>query len=70
MAVLGMPSGPCRRPLGKLTRKGLEKILSAARKVHADAPGLYHPLERFFDVNVEERLNTPRFWEGLCYEDY
>jgi 4-hydroxy-tetrahydrodipicolinate synthase len=70
MAVLGMPSGPCRRPLGKLTRKGLEKILSAARKVHADAPGLYRPLERFFDVNVEERLNTPRFWEGLCYEDY
>jgi 4-hydroxy-tetrahydrodipicolinate synthase len=70
MAVLGMPSGPCRRPLGKLTRNGLEKILSAARKVHTDAPELYHPLERFFGVNVAERLNTPSFWEGLCYEVY
>jgi len=70
MTVLGMPAGPCRRPLGKLTRNGLEKILSAARQVHADAPELFRPLERFFGVDVAERLYTPMYWEGLCYEDY
>lgn len=32
MNVLGMPSGPCRQPLGKMTRNGLEIVLSNARK--------------------------------------
>jgi 4-hydroxy-tetrahydrodipicolinate synthase len=27
MTILGMPSGSCRKPLGKLTKNGLEKIL-------------------------------------------
>ena len=34
MNILGMPSGPCRQPLGKMTRNGLEVVLGAARKVY------------------------------------
>jgi 4-hydroxy-tetrahydrodipicolinate synthase len=33
MALLGMPSGPCRRPLGRMTRNGLDVVLSVARQV-------------------------------------
>src|SRR4030065_2736253 len=33
MNILGMPSGPCRQPLGKMTRNGLEAVFTAARKV-------------------------------------
>lgn len=70
MAVLGMPSGLCRRPLGKLTRNGLEKILNAARNVQTNTPEIFQPVTDFFGINVAERLNTPACWEGLYYEDY
>ncbi|MFH1006721.1 MAG: 4-hydroxy-tetrahydrodipicolinate synthase, partial [Candidatus Latescibacterota bacterium] len=33
MNILGMPSGPCRPPLGKLTRRGLDVVLGVARTV-------------------------------------
>ena len=32
MNVLGMPSGPCRQPLGKMTRAGLEVVLQTFGK--------------------------------------
>ena len=70
MNVLGMPSGHCRPPVGKMTRKGLEKVLETARRVQADSPEVFKPLADFFGVNVEERLNTPSNWDGLCYESY
>lgn len=70
MRVLGMPSGPCRRPLGLMTKKGLDAVLDAARKVAAESPWVFAPLESHFGVNVEDRLNDPKSWEGLAYEDY
>ena len=70
MAILGMPSGGCRKPLGKMTPKGLEKILSAARAVQKANPELLKPAADFFGVNVDERLNTPVYWKGLAYESY
>jgi len=70
MAILGMPSGGCRRPLGKMTQKGLEKILSAARTVQKANPELLKPVADFFGVNVEERLNTPVYWKDLAYDNY
>jgi 4-hydroxy-tetrahydrodipicolinate synthase len=70
MAVLGMPAGHCRQPLGKLTRNGLDQILAAARKVRNNAPELFQPLADFFGVDVEERLNTPVYWKGLNYDTY
>ncbi|MDX9785539.1 MAG: 4-hydroxy-tetrahydrodipicolinate synthase [Desulfobacterales bacterium] len=70
MAILGLPAGFCRPPLGKLSQNGLETVLAAARKVLATAPELFEPVAAFFKVNVEERLDTPKFREGLYYETY
>ncbi len=67
MNVLGMPSGPCRRPLGKLTRNGLEVVLASARKVYEHNPEVLQPIEDFFDVDLSERLYNERFWQGLYY---
>lgn len=70
MAVLGMPAGKCRAPIGAMTRSGLEKVLETARSVQAKSPELFNPLEDFFNVKVEERLNNPSLIEGLYYETY
>ncbi len=70
MSILGMPSGKCRQPLGKMTQKGLETVLSAARKVQSDNPEILTPVADFFDVDIEDRLNNPSIWEGLYYEEY
>jgi 4-hydroxy-tetrahydrodipicolinate synthase len=67
MNVLGMPAGPCRQPLGKMTRGGLEVVLQAARKVYESHPEILRPVEQFFDVDLMERLNNERFLEGLYY---
>lgn len=68
MNILGMPSGPCRRPLGKMTKKGLKVILDAARAVYEKNPEILKPIERFFDVDLKERLYNEKFSEGLAYE--
>jgi 4-hydroxy-tetrahydrodipicolinate synthase len=70
MTVLGMPSGGCRPPLGKMTPAGLEKVLSAARTVQAKNPEIFAPLARFFQVDIDSRLATPASWEGLAYTAY
>jgi len=67
MNILGMPSGPCRQPLGKMTRNGLEVVLSNARKVYENNPEILTPIEEFFSVNLKERLYNERFWQGLYY---
>ena len=70
MTILGMSTGGCRQPLGKMTINGLEKVLGAARKVQADNPEIFRPVAEFFDVDIAERLNNPSTWEGLAYEEY
>jgi len=70
MSILGMPSGGCRQPLGKMTRNGLETVLSAARKVQADNPEILKPVAEFFNVDIEQHLNNPSSWDGLFYDEY
>ena len=70
MSILGMPCGGCRQPLGKMTRNGLETVLSAARKVQTDNPELFKPVAEFFNVDIDDRLSNPSSWEGLYYEEY
>ncbi len=67
MNILGMPSGPARQPLGKMTRNGLEVVLSGARKVYETNPEILEPIESFFDVNLRKRLYNERFWQWLSY---
>jgi 4-hydroxy-tetrahydrodipicolinate synthase len=70
MTILGMPSGGCRQPLGKMTRQGIETVLAAARTVQAKNPEILAPVEDFFKVNISERLENPAIWENLCYSEY
>ena len=70
MAVLGMPAGPCRRPLGKMTRKGLDTVLDAARKVWHDNPEILQPVADFFGVDVGRRLEDTRSHAAFVYENY
>jgi 4-hydroxy-tetrahydrodipicolinate synthase len=70
MDILGMPSGGCRQPLGKMSKNGLETVLNAARTVHSNYPEIFKPVADFFGVDIDERLNTPSYWDGLAYEEY
>ncbi len=70
MAILGLPGGPCRRPLGKMTRNGVAFVLDVGRKVQAESPELFQPITDFFNIDVEARLKDPSNWESLCYDGY
>ncbi|MEE3258072.1 MAG: 4-hydroxy-tetrahydrodipicolinate synthase [Candidatus Latescibacterota bacterium] len=70
MNILGMPSGPSRRPLGKLTRGGVQVALAAARQVYANDPTAFAPIADFFGVDVEARLNDDALVEDLIYQSY
>jgi 4-hydroxy-tetrahydrodipicolinate synthase len=70
MQILGMPSGPCRRPLGKMTRAGAEKVLEAARGVNKKNPEIFTPVADFFGVDIEKRLNDETYLQNLVYNLY
>ncbi len=67
MQLLGMPSGPCRQPMGKMTQKGLDVVIEATKKVQQESPEILEPLARFFDVDIDARLENPEFRKDLCY---
>ena len=48
MNILGMPAGPVRQPLGKMTHAGAQTVLDAARQVHANDPTAFAPVAEFF----------------------
>ena len=70
MAILGMPSGGCRRPLGKMTKQGIEKVLQVGRTIQSNYPEIFKPVEDFFDVDIESRLNNPSIISDLTYNEY
>ncbi|MCP3953130.1 MAG: 4-hydroxy-tetrahydrodipicolinate synthase, partial [Desulfobacterales bacterium] len=70
MAILGMPAGGCRQPLGKMTARGIEVVLAAARKVQMENPEILQPLGDFFKVDINRRLEDSSCWEGLAYSGY
>jgi 4-hydroxy-tetrahydrodipicolinate synthase len=70
MGILGMPSGGCRPPLGKMSRNGLNVVVAALKKMHAENPELLQPIESFFHVNIESRINDRALLDPLCYESY
>jgi 4-hydroxy-tetrahydrodipicolinate synthase len=69
MNILGMPAGPCRRPLGRLTPAALSHVLDALRRAHGESPALFDEIESAFHVSVAARLRDERSWEGLAYVD-
>ncbi len=67
MQLLGMPSGACRQPLGKMTQKGFNVVLDAAKLVQAKNPEIFQPVANYFNVDIEQRLNDTKLQEGLWY---
>ena len=70
MAILGMPVGGCRQPLGKMSRNGIEKVLDTAKIVQQNNPEIFQPLADFFGIDIDERLSNPMSLEGLYYSTY
>jgi 4-hydroxy-tetrahydrodipicolinate synthase len=70
MALLGMPAGGCRRPLGRMSSQGLHEVVEAAKSVHRRNPSILAPVEAFFGVDIDARLDDPSLLEGLCYPEY
>jgi len=62
MKCLGLPSGPCRSPLGKMTPKGIDIVRKALREVYEKDRNVLMPLQDFYKVNIEERLSNDRYW--------
>ena len=63
MKGLGMPSGSCRPPLGKMTPKGTEVVRTALKEAYEKDKEVFRPLQEFYRVNVEERLSNDRCWK-------
>ena len=70
LAILGMPSGGCRPPLGRLTQNGLNVVLDGLRRVYSFSPDILRPIEEFFNVDIGQRLDDPKILEGLYYKNY
>jgi 4-hydroxy-tetrahydrodipicolinate synthase len=68
MNILGMHIGPMRQPLGRMTKKGLQVVLDAARKVYENTPSILKPVEDFFNVDLSQRLYQEKVWKGLTYD--
>lgn len=66
MAGLGMPVGPARRPLGKMTAPAVQICREALKEVHKTAPEFLRPIGEFFGVNIEQRLNSDAVWADLA----
>jgi 4-hydroxy-tetrahydrodipicolinate synthase len=63
MKGLGLPSGPCRPPLGKMTPRGMEVIRNALKEVYDKDKETLMPIQAFYKVNIEERLFNDRYWK-------
>ncbi|MCE5323820.1 4-hydroxy-tetrahydrodipicolinate synthase [bacterium] len=66
MNGLGMPAGPNRKPLGKMSRAGVEIVRQAAKSVWEKAPEFLQPVGEFYDVDVEARLANDSIWDSLA----
>ncbi len=63
MNGLGMPSGLCRQPLGRMTPRGIAIVRQAIRTVYEKNPDLLEPIEGHYQVNLADRIADDRYWE-------
>lgn len=63
MRGLGMPAGPCRPPLGRVTPKGVEVIRNALKEIYEKDKEILRPIQEFYKINVEERISNDRYWK-------
>ena len=70
MQIMGMLSGGCRQPLGKMSRNGLEVVVGALKKVMLNDPAILQPAIDFFNIDIEARLSDQALLESLIYAQY
>jgi 4-hydroxy-tetrahydrodipicolinate synthase len=63
MKGLGLPSGPCRPPLGKMTPKGVEVVRNALKAVYEKDKEILRPIEDFYRVKIEDRIYDDKYWK-------
>lgn len=66
MNGLGMPAGPGRKPLGKMTRAGVEVVRNAAKQVWEKNPEILEPIAHFYGVDIAARLADDSIWNALA----
>ncbi len=69
MNILGMPAGPCRKPLGKMTPRGFDYVMDTLRRVFRESPEILKPVGDFFAVDIEKRLSDPSVFSDLHYSE-
>jgi 4-hydroxy-tetrahydrodipicolinate synthase len=62
MRALGLPSGPCRPPLGRMGQNGIRKVQQALKTTYETLPGIFEPLTSFYGIKVEERIYNDKYW--------
>jgi 4-hydroxy-tetrahydrodipicolinate synthase len=67
MNGLGMITGPCKRPLGRLTKKGVDVVRGALKTIWEGNPEVLEPVEAYYDVKIADRLGNDKIWEALSY---
>jgi 4-hydroxy-tetrahydrodipicolinate synthase len=62
MRGLGMPAGPCRPPLGRMTPKAMAVVRGAIRTVYENNREVLTPIQDFYKVDLEERIYQDEHW--------
>jgi 4-hydroxy-tetrahydrodipicolinate synthase len=65
MAGLGMPSGPCRPPLGLMSAAGVEKVRQAVKTVWETNPEVLTPIAQFYNIDITARIADDTVWQQL-----
>ncbi len=63
MRGLGLPSGPCRSPLGKMSPKGVELVRKAVKTTYEKNRELLIPIQDYYKVNLKERIEGDEYWQ-------
>lgn len=62
MAGLGMINYQARRPLGKMSKEATLQIRNAVRQMWQNNPYILEPIEKFYDVDINKRLEDDQYW--------
>lgn len=62
MFGLGLPSGACRRPLGKMTKPGVEIVRQAVKTAWNNNPEILTPAAEFYGIDIEARIADDNCW--------
>jgi 4-hydroxy-tetrahydrodipicolinate synthase len=65
MAGLGLPSGNCRKPLGKMSKAGVDVVRNAVKTVWEKNPEILKPAAEFYGIDIEARIADDSVWASF-----